>query len=80
MGIHLGDDIDSYKRLLALLSGGLAYNCIVEILPQVSDDPEMLQWLRMQLADVSSRYPSMRTAIGNEAGVWGNSINRGRDT
>ena len=51
--------------------------CIVEILPQVSNDTETLQRLRGQLADVSSEYPSMRVAIGNEAKTFlGNPIDR----
>jgi hypothetical protein len=73
MGRHVGDDI-IVQGLVGIAIGGLADRRIVEILPQVSDNSEMLQWLRSRLADVSGRRPSIRTAIGNEAIVCGNSI------
>ena len=76
MGRHVGDDI-IIQGLVGRAIGGLANKRIVEILPQISNDTETLQRLRGQLADVSSGYPSMRAAIGNEAKVFlGNSINR----
>jgi hypothetical protein len=75
MGGHVGDDT-IVQGLVGIAISRMANKCIVDILPQVSTDPEMLEWLRAQLADVSSRYPSIRTAIGNDAGVYSNSINR----
>lgn len=76
MGIHLGGDI-LISKLVGNAIGVLANKCIVEILPQISNDTETLQWLRGQLADISSGSPSMRVAIGNDAKIFmGNSINR----
>jgi hypothetical protein len=75
MGIHLGDDF-LISRLVGNAIGTLANKCIVEILPQVSNDTETLQWLRTQLADVSSRYPSIGATVRKDAGIWSNSINR----
>jgi GrpB-like predicted nucleotidyltransferase (UPF0157 family) len=66
MGIHVGNDTVIQVVISSAISG-LANKCIVEILPQVSNDIETLQQLRTQLADISGRVPSMRTAIGNEA-------------
>jgi hypothetical protein len=65
MGIHLGGDF-IISRLVGNAIGGLANKRIVDILPQASGDCEMLEQLRTQFADISSRVPSMRTAIGSE--------------
>jgi hypothetical protein len=75
MGGHVGDDM-IIQGLVGIAISHWANECIIEILPQISGDCEMLQWLRAQLADVSSRYPSIRAAIGNDAEVCSNSINR----
>jgi hypothetical protein len=75
MGGHVGDDM-IIEGLVGSAISRVANRCIIEILPQISGDCEMLEWLRAQLADVSSRYPSMRAAIGNDAEVCSNSINR----
>ncbi len=76
ISIHLSDDF-LISRLVGNAIGALANECIVEILPQISNDTETLQRLRAQLADVSSRCPSMRVAIGNDTKVFtGNYINR----
>jgi hypothetical protein len=73
MGRHVGDDI-IVQGLVGRATGVLANKRIVEILPQISNDTESLQRLRGQLADVYSGYSSIRTAIGNEAIVCGNSM------
>jgi hypothetical protein len=75
MGIHLGDDI-ILQKVVGSGIGGLADRRIAEILPQVLNDTEMLQWIRTQLADISSRYPSIGTAVGSDAILVGNSLNR----
>jgi hypothetical protein len=73
MGRHVGDDI-IVQGLVGRATGVLANKRIVEILPQISNDTESLQRLRGQLADVYSGYSSIRTAIGNEVIVCGNSM------
>lgn len=73
MGRHVGGDI-IVQGLVGRATGVLANKRIVEILPQISNDTESLQRLRGQLADVYSGYSSIRTAIGNEAIVCGNSM------
>ncbi|MGA2070988.1 MAG: hypothetical protein ABSG97_06525 [Sedimentisphaerales bacterium] len=69
MGIHLGGDI-IISKLVGNAIGVLANKRIVDILPQVSGDCEMLEQLRTQLADISRRVPSMRTAIGSERKIF----------
>jgi hypothetical protein len=75
MGRQVGEGT-IVQGLVGIAISNWADKCITEILPQVSNDTEMLQWLRAQLADVSGRYPSMREAVGMEGKVWSNSINR----
>jgi hypothetical protein len=80
MGIHIGGDV-LIQQLVGSAIGGLADRRIAEILPQVSNDTETLQWLRVQLADVSNRYHSIEVAIGNEIAILNsttilNSVNK----
>jgi hypothetical protein len=75
LGRHLGDEI-IIQRLVGIAIGGLANKRIIEILPMAANDSETLQWLRVELADISSREVSVKTAIGNEVRVCGNSINK----
>jgi hypothetical protein len=75
MGRHVGNDM-LIHRLFGIALSGAANGCIVDILPQVSGDCEMLNWLRVRLADVSSKCPSMRAAVAKEAEVCEQNINR----
>jgi hypothetical protein len=75
MGKHAGDDT-LIHRIIGIAMGFLASNCISDILPQVSNNLELLQWLREQLVDVSSRGLEMKTAIANEIDIFGEHINR----
>jgi hypothetical protein len=77
LGRHVGDEI-IVQRLVGIAIGGLANRRIMEILPTAANDTETLQWLRVQLADISSRELSLKMAIGNEVRVCGNSINKER--
>lgn len=75
IGRHAGNDM-MVARLVGIAISGTANECIVDILPKVSDDCETLQWLRARLVDVSSRTPTMRAAVANEAEVCEQNINR----
>jgi len=75
MSIHVGDDT-LVSCLVGVAIKGIANDCIVDILPRVSSDYEILQWLRIRLADVSSRHPSMRAALAKEAEVFGRTMNK----
>jgi hypothetical protein len=66
MGIHAGNDT-AIQVLVSNAICAMANKCIMDILPHVSNSTETLEWLGAQLTDISSRVPSMRTAIGNEA-------------
>jgi GrpB-like predicted nucleotidyltransferase (UPF0157 family) len=75
VGIHVGDDtLISY--LVDTAIKGIANKCIMDILPQVSGDCEMLEWLKVRLADISSRCPSLRAAIANETEIYWQHINK----
>lgn len=41
----------------------MANQCIMEMLPQISDDPDMLIWLKNQVDDVAQKFPSVKTSI-----------------
>jgi hypothetical protein len=74
LGIHVDNDT-LVSCLVSRAIGRIANSSIVEILPQISENYEMLEQLRTQLGDVLSRYPSMRGAIGSEAKCWSGNIN-----
>jgi len=75
MSIHVGDDT-LVSCLVGVAIKGIGNDCIVNILPRVSRDSELLQRLRIRLADISSRHPSMRAALAKEAEIFGRSINK----
>jgi hypothetical protein len=75
MGRHIGSDT-LVHRLVGIAVSGWANKCIVDILPQVSGDCETLEWLRVRLADISSRCPSIKEATAKEAELDSHSINR----
>ena len=75
MGGHIGSDT-LIARLVGIAVSGTAYACIADILPQVSENTEMLQWLKGRLIDVSSRCPPMKAAMPNETEIFGEHINK----
>jgi hypothetical protein len=75
ISIHVGNDT-LVHRLVGMAIGRNANDCIMEILPQVSGNPEVLEKLRWRLVDISGRCPSLRAAIGNEAEICEKQINR----
>lgn len=75
MGIHVGDDT-IIQRLVGMALGRTANGCIVDILPLISDNSEMLEKLRWRLVDISSRCPSLKVAVAKEAEIIGKQINR----
>ncbi len=75
VGIHVGDDM-IIQGLMCIALGRLANKCIMEILPQVSGDCEMLERLKWRLVGVSNRCPPLKAAIGKEAEFIGQHINR----
>jgi hypothetical protein len=75
MSIHVGDDT-LVSCLVGVAIKGIANDCVVDILPRVSRDYELLQRLRIRLAALSSRHPSMRAALAKEAEIFGRSMNK----
>ena len=75
MDRHMGEDT-LVTRLSGSACDSMAFDCIRGVLPKISNDYEMLERLRGRLADISTRRPSMRAAIGNDAAVWSNSLNK----
>ena len=75
MGGHMGNDI-IIARLVGIAISGTAYSCMTDILPQISNDTESLQTLKVRLTDLSSRFPPMKAAMSKEAETFGEHINR----
>ncbi len=75
MGIHVGDDT-IIQGLVDHAVGDLANKRIVEILPEVSQDCEMLERLRWRLVEVSNRRSPMKTAIANDEELCLKHMNR----
>jgi len=75
MDRHIGEDT-LVTRLIGSACDSMAFDYIRGVLPKISNDCEMLERLRVRLADISTRSPSMRAAIGNDAAVWSNSLNK----
>ena len=75
MGGHLGNDI-IIARLVGIAISGMAYACMTDILPQISNDTEALQTLKVRLTDLSSRFPPMKSTMSKEAETFGEHINR----
>jgi hypothetical protein len=73
LGIHVGNDT-IISCLVSRAICNIANKTIVDTLPQIAVNYEMLAELRSQLVDVSGRLPSMKVAIGNEAKCWNGSI------
>lgn len=79
MGKQLGDYV-LIERVIGNAIGRISNRCIVEMLPHIAGDSETLDRLIKQLADISSGYPSMKVAIGNDAKVFvESSIKRDRE-
>jgi hypothetical protein len=66
LGIHVGNDM-LISCLVSRAIGRIANRNIVEILPQMSGNYEMLERLRARLGDVFSRFPTMKGAMEGEA-------------
>jgi hypothetical protein len=73
LGIHVGNDT-LISCLVSRAISRIANRNIVDMLPQVSGNYEMLGGLRTQLGDIFSRCPSMKGAIGSEAKGWNSTM------
>lgn len=73
---HIADGGVLISYLVGISLNALANQCIMEILPQISDNPDMLIWLKNQIYDVSERFPSLKVSINGDLRTCSQDINK----
>ena len=73
---HIADGGILVSYLVGISLNALANQCIMEILPQISDNPDMLIWLKNQIYDVSERFPSVKVSINGDLRIFSQDINK----
>jgi len=73
---HIADGGVLISYLVGISLNALANQCIMEILPQISDNPDMLIWLKNQIYDVSERFPSVKVSINGDLRICSQDINK----
>jgi hypothetical protein len=73
---HIADGGVLISHLVGISLNALANQCIMEILPQISDNPDMLIWLKNQIYDVSERSPSVKVSINGDLRICSQDINK----
>ncbi len=75
MGEHVGNDT-VIQGLVSVAMRGIANGCIIDILPEVSGDLKMLEWLKRHFSDMVGKSFSLKAALANEAEITGQKINK----
>ena len=73
---HIADGGVLISYLVGISLNAMANQCIMEILPQISDNPDMLIWLKNQIYDVSERFPSVKVSINGDLRIFSQDINK----
>lgn len=73
-GAHICNAELLISHLVGISLNGTANQCIVDILPQISDSPDMLIWLKNRVYDVSERFPSVKVSINNDLRICAQDI------
>ena len=73
---HIADGGVLISHLVGISLNALANQCIMEILPQISDNPDMLIWLKNRIYDVSERVPSVKVSINGDLRIFSQDINK----
>jgi len=64
--------------LVGISINAMANQCIIDILPQISDNPDMLIWLKNQIYDVSEKLPSLKVSINGDLRTCSQDIKKER--
>ncbi len=75
-GNHIADGGLLISHLVGISLNGTANQCIMDILPHVSNNPEILIWLRGQVFDVSGKVPQMKTALNKDIRIFAQDIRK----
>ncbi len=77
-GTHIADGGLLISHLVGISLNGTANQCIMDILPHISNNPEILIWLRGQVFDVSGKFPSLTASLNRDMSVCGQDIRKER--
>ncbi len=75
-GAHICNAELLISHLVGISLNGTANQCIVDILPQISDSPDMLIWLKNRVYDVSERFPSVKASINSDLRICARDIRK----
>ncbi len=75
-GAHLADGGLLISHLVGISLNSYANQCITDIIPQISDKPDMLIWLKSQIDDVSQKLPSVKAAVNRDIRICAQDIRR----
>jgi len=75
-GAHICNADILISHLVGISLNGIANQCIVDILPQISDSPHMLIWLKNCVYDVSERFPSVKASINSDLRICAQDIRK----
>lgn len=75
-GAHICNAEILISHLVGISLNGTANQCIVDILPQISDSPDMLIWLKNRVYDVSERFPSVKVSINSDLRICAQDIRK----
>lgn len=73
---HIADGGVLVSYLVGISLNVMANECIMDILPQISDNPDILIWLKNQIYDVSERFPSVKASINGDLRICSQDINK----
>jgi hypothetical protein len=73
-GAHIADGGLLISHLVGISLNSYANQCITDILPQISDKPDMLIWLKNQIDDVSQRLPSVKASVNRDLRICAQDI------
>ena len=75
-GAHIASENMLISYLVGISLNELANQCIVDIIPYISNDPDILIWLRGQIFDVSGKVPQMKTALNKDIRIFAQDIRK----
>jgi len=73
---HIADGGVLVSYLVGISVNVMANQCIMDILPKISDNPDMLIWLKNMIYDVSERFPSVKNSINSDLRTFSQDINK----
>ncbi|MHC4564836.1 MAG: hypothetical protein ACYTE3_03670 [Planctomycetota bacterium] len=73
---HIADGGILISHLVGISLNAMANQCVTDIIPQISDDIDMLFWLKSQIDDVSQRFPSIKTSMNSDFRICAQDIRK----